>query len=101
MRARWASVDENIGTKICWKLVEDNSGEIINQSTIRSTIESGAAKLQVHPLETLPKPADDATDILNDFMSEMSLSHTALLGPVNSVPASTKSQVWQEIVRGF
>ena len=29
MRARWASVDENIGTKMCWKLVDYNSGEII------------------------------------------------------------------------
>ena len=36
MRARWAGIDENIGTKMCWKLVDDNSGEIINRSTIRS-----------------------------------------------------------------
>ena len=34
MRARWAGIDENIGTKMCWKLVDDNSGEIINRSTI-------------------------------------------------------------------
>lgn len=30
MRARWAGVDEKIGTKMCWKLVDDSSGEIIN-----------------------------------------------------------------------
>ena len=30
MRSRWASVDENISTKMCWKLVDDNSWEIIN-----------------------------------------------------------------------
>ena len=29
MRARWAQIDESIGTKMCWKLVDDNSGEMI------------------------------------------------------------------------
>ena len=97
-------MDENIGTKLCWKLVDDNSGEIICRSTIRSTIEPGSANLQVDPLEPIPKPVDDAPDILGDFMSladfKIPLSHTTLPGPVDLIPASTKSQVWQETVRG-
>ena len=32
MRSRWAGVDENIGTKMCWKLVDDNSGEFCNKA---------------------------------------------------------------------
>ena len=51
MRARRTGVDENIGTKMCWKLVDDNSGEIIYKSTTRSAIEPGTVNLQVGPLE--------------------------------------------------
>ena len=29
MRERWAGVDKNIGIKMCWKLVDDVSEEII------------------------------------------------------------------------
>ena len=104
MRPIWAGVDENIGTKMCWKLVDDNSEETICRSTIRSAIKLGAANLQVDPLEPLPKPVDDAADILDNFMSladfETPLSHTTMPGPVDSIPASTKSQVWQDTVRG-
>ena len=39
MHAKWVGIDENIGTKICWKLVDDNSREIICRSTIRSAID--------------------------------------------------------------
>ena len=60
MRARWAGVDENIGTKICWKLVDDNSRERVCRSTIRSATEPGAANLQVDRFKPLPKPIDDA-----------------------------------------
>ena len=92
---------------MCWKLVDDNSGEIICRSTIRSIIELGAANLQVDPLEPIPKPVDNAptNDILDNFMSladfETPLYHTTMPGPVDSIPASTKSQVCQEIVRGI
>ena len=60
---------------MCWKLVDDNSGEIINRSTIRSAIEPGSANLQVDPLEPIPKPVDDVTDVLDDFMSLAILEH--------------------------
>ena len=66
MRAGYAGVDENIGTKMCWKLVNDNSGEIINWLTIRSVIDPGSANLQVDPLEPLPNPVDDDKDVLDD-----------------------------------
>ena len=74
MRARWAGIDENIGTKMCWKLVDDNSGEIINRSTIRSAIEPGAANLQVDPIKLIPDPtaapneAPTTGTLLDDFM---------------------------------
>ena len=69
MRARWVGVDENISTKMCWKLVDDNSGEIICRSTIRSAIEPCTANLQVDPLEPLPKPVEDVAtaNILDDL----------------------------------
>ena len=69
MRAQWVSIDENIGTKMCWKLVGDNSGEIINCSTICSAIEPGSANLQVDPSELIAKPIDDTIYVLDDFMS--------------------------------
>ena len=103
MRAQWAGVDENICTKMCWKLVNDNSGEIINLLTIRSAIEPGSANLQVDPLKPLPAPVVDTNidDILDDFISvadfEMPLS--SVQGPVNSIPDSTKSRVWQETLQ--
>ena len=53
MRERWVEVDENIGVKMRWKLVDDVSGEIICRSTIRSAIKPGTANLQVDPLEIL------------------------------------------------
>ena len=101
MRARWVGIDKNIGTKMCQKLVDDNSGEIVCRSTIRSTIKPGTANLQVQVdlLEPLLKPLEDAAtdDILDNFMSladfETPLSHTTMLGPANSIPVSTKSQV--------
>ena len=88
---------------MCWKLVDDNSGEIINRSTIRSAIESGSANLQVDPLEHIPKPIDDTTGVLDDFMSladfDTPFSHVTSPSPIDSIPASTKSQVWQETIR--
>ena len=92
--------------------VDDNSGEIICRSPIRSAIEPSTANLQVDPLEPLTKSVepsepienDNNPDILDDFMSlagfDTPLSHTTLLDPVNSIPASTKSQVWQDTERG-
>ena len=33
-RARWAGVDEKIGTKMCYKFVDNETGKIINRSVI-------------------------------------------------------------------
>ena len=97
MRARWASVDKNIGTKMCWKLVDDNSGEEIFRSIICSAIQPGTANLQVDPLKPLPTPVVDivattgTSAILDDFMSlaNFETPFTAS-GPVDSIPDSTK-----------
>ena len=44
-RARWACVDENIGAKMCYKLVDDESGKIVCSSVIRSATEPGTTNL--------------------------------------------------------
>ena len=111
MRSRWIGVDENIGTKMCWKLVDDNSGEKVYRSTICSAIEPGTANLQVDPLEPLTmsvEPLEPIGDhdhaLLDDFMSladfKTPLSHTTRPGPVNSIQASTKSKAWKDVERG-
>ena len=77
MRARWAGVDEKIGAKMCWKVVDDVSGEIICRSTIRSAVEPGTENLQVDPVEPrLEKCTELGHDngllnngLLNEFMS--------------------------------
>ena len=108
MRARWAGVDENIGTKMCWKLVDDNSGEIINRSTIRSAIEPGAANLQVDPIEPIPEPTTPPTEaptndtLLNDFMSLADFATPISTSiPIESIPDSTKSKLWQDAEHGI
>ena len=104
MRARWAGVDKNIGTKMCWKLVDDNSGEIINRSIIRSAIEPGAANLQVDPLELIPSPiasTDSITPspttntIMYDFMqlADFTTPLSPAPGRTDSIPDSSKSKV--------
>ena len=71
MRAQWAGVDKNIGRKMCWKLVDNNRGEIICRSTIPSAIEPGSVDLQVDPVKPLLDPIDktDSSEILGDLMS--------------------------------
>ena len=70
MRARWAEIDENIGTKMCWKLVDDVSGELVCRSTIRSAIEAGTAYLQIGLLESLPDSVEPSElTLLDDFIS--------------------------------
>ena len=44
-RARWAGVDEKIGAKMCYKLVDEESGKIICRSVILAAIEPGSANL--------------------------------------------------------
>ena len=50
-RARWAGVDEQIGAKMCYKLVDDETGKIINRSVIHSATEPGTKNLRVDPIE--------------------------------------------------
>ena len=43
--AQWAGVDEKIGAKMCYKLVDKESGKIICRSVIRTVTEPGSAKV--------------------------------------------------------
>ena len=94
MRTHWVGIDESIGTNMCWTLVDDNSGEIICRSAIRSAIESDTTNLQVDPVQSLPDPIDDTKGLLNNFMS-LTNFETPLpqLGLVDSIPDSTKLKV--------
>ena len=56
-RARWAGVDEQIGAKMCYKLVDEENGKIICQSVIRAVTKPGPSNLHVDPIELLP-PTD-------------------------------------------
>ena len=44
-RARWAGADEKIGAKMCYKLVDEESGKIICRSIIKVATEPGSANL--------------------------------------------------------
>ena len=92
-RARWAGVDEQIGAKMCYKLVDDESGKIINRSVIRSATEPGTANLRVDPIEPIPPDPDD---VLDEMMSAADFG-LSQVDPVDSIPASTKSKTWQEM----
>ena len=80
---------------------------------LRYTIEPGTSNLQVNPLESKPDELDEPKNkiestknegILDEFMSladfDTPFSRSSEKGPVDSVPASTKSQTWQDIERG-
>ena len=106
MRARWAGVDENMGAKMCWKLVDDVSGEIICRSTICFAIEPGTANLQVNPIEPNTEVKVESTEndelldefiLLAGFETPFSRVHNKV--PVASIPSSTKSKTWQDIER--
>ena len=103
-RDRWASVDEKIGAKMCYKLVDDKSGKIICRSVIRSVTEPGTANLCVDPIEPLPPDVIRNTEpdaMLNEIMTranfKTSLSNVKMVDPVDLIPASTKSKTWQEM----
>ena len=59
-QGRCADISEDIGPKMCFKIVDYDSGKIIRQSTIRSANKSGTSNLQVDPLK--PPPSVDTTD---------------------------------------
>ena len=105
MRARWAGVDENIGPKMCWKLVNDVSREIICRSTICSAIKPGTANLQVDPIEPKPVATSMHDDkMLDEFMSLVDFftpfSRTSEKEPDDSISVSTKSKTWENIEKG-
>ena len=54
---------------MCWKLVDDISGENICRSTIHSAIEPGTANLLVDPLESLPDVPSQTGTLLDDSVS--------------------------------
>ena len=91
-RARWAGVDEQIGAKMCYKLVDDKTGKIINRSVIRSATEPGTKNLCVDPIEPLPP---DPHDMLDELMNTADFgSPISKVDPVDSIPTSTKSRTW-------
>ena len=103
-RARWAGVDEKIGSKMCYKLVDDESGKIICRSVIQSATEHGTANLQVDPIEPLPPDAIHSTEsdaMLDELMTaadfDTPFSDVNKKDPVDSIPAITKSKTWQEM----
>ena len=71
MRARWTGVDKNIRVKMCWKFVDDVSGEIICRSTISSVIEPDTANIQVDPIKPIPPNTnpDYEDNLLVEFIS--------------------------------
>ena len=100
-RARLAGVDENIDAKMCYKLVDDESGKIVCCSVNRSATKPGTANLRVDPIKPLPHDANSNTDpdaMLDEMMItpdfETPLSN---VDPVDSIPASMKSKTWQEM----
>ena len=65
-RTQQAGDDEQIGAKMCYKLVGDETGKIINRSVICSVTEPSTANLRVDPIEPLPPDPDD---VLDEMMS--------------------------------
>ena len=94
-RARWAGVDESIDAKMCYNLVDDESGKIICPSVIRSATEPGTANLRIDSIEPLPSDTDA---ILDEMMSTADFETPLSTGdPVDSIPASTKFKTWQKM----
>ena len=84
---------------MCWKLVDDNSGEIICISTIQSVIEPGTANLQVNLLKPLSNEKQENNEVtLDEFMLladfDMLYSHMIEKDHVASVHVSIKSKTW-------
>ena len=77
-----------------FKIVDDDSREIIRQSTIRSANKPDTANLQVDPLEPPPSVIIDNTDVLEDFISladfAAPFNTKKQSDPVDSIPDSTK-----------
>ena len=92
-RTPWAGVNEQIEAKMCYKLVDDETGAIINWSVIQSATEPGTANLRVDPIEPLPPDPDD---VLDEVMSAADFGLSSV-DPVDLILSSTKSKTWQEM----
>ena len=80
---------------MCYKLVDNETGKIINRSVIRSATEPGTANLRVDPIKPLPPDPDD---ILDETMSTADFETPLSRGDlVDSIPASTKSRTWKKM----
>ena len=60
-RACWAGVDKKIGAKMCYKLVDGETGKIINRLVICSATEPGTTNLRVDPIKPLLPDAIHST----------------------------------------
>ena len=103
-RSRLVGVDENIGVKMCYKLVDDESGKIICRSIIRSAIEPGTANLRIDPIKPLPPDTIfiiEPDAMLDEMMTradfETLLLKVDMVDPIDLIPTSTKSKTWQEM----
>ena len=102
--ARWAGIDEKIGIKMCYKLVNDKSRKIVCRSVIWSATGPSTTNLQIDPIEPLPPDAIPNTELdamLDEMMIfadfEISLSDVDMNDPVVFIQASIKSKIWQEM----
>ena len=83
-----------------WKLIDDNSREIICRPTIWSAIEPGITNLQVDHVEPIPeeKTNDTDDDIINDILRAADFGSPILciIDHTVSIPESVESKTWQE-----
>ena len=96
-RARWAGVDEKIGAKMCYKLVDEESGMIIYRSVIRAATEPGSSNLRVDPIKPL-LPTDTVLDEMMtaaDFKTPVSDDQKKV--PTFSILSTTNTMNWREI----
>mmetsp|Transcript_834 Transcript_834/g.967 ORF Transcript_834/g.967 Transcript_834/m.967 type:complete len:170 (-) Transcript_834:104-613(-) len=98
-RARWAGVDEKIGAKVCYKLVEEESGKIICQSVIHAATEPGSANLRIDPIEPLPPPDAMLDEMMSTANFETPISSYKKKIPVDSIPLTTDTLNWREMER--
>ena len=104
MRARWhwASVSENIGPKMCWKLVNENRGEIIDPpfdqqlNLVLPTYKS--IQLSPNQLKKRLKKLDQDDVILGEFMLLADFDTPYLR--MTEKDQSTESKTWQDIEQG-
>ena len=96
-RARWAGVDEKIGAKMCYKLVDEESGKIICRSVIRAATEPGSDNLRVDPIEPLPPTDAQLDEMIETADFKTPVSSTSKEVPPFSLPPTTDTMNWREM----